>query len=71
MEQLNKVASITLSFWIMKIIATTLGETMGDFLSMTLSLGYVTGIAITSLFFVIILFWQLSQHKYVPAIVLD
>lgn len=52
----------------MKIIATTLGETMGDFLSMTLSLGYVTGIAITSLFFVIILFWQLSQHRYVPAI---
>ncbi len=42
MEKLNKVARTTLIFWLMKIIATTLGETLGDFLSMTLELGYTT-----------------------------
>jgi uncharacterized membrane-anchored protein len=50
MLQLNKVAKITLIFWLMKIVATTLGETLGDFISMTLNLGYVAGIAITLFF---------------------
>ena len=36
----NRVAKITLAFWIMKICATTLGETAGDLLSMTLAVGY-------------------------------
>lgn len=36
----NKVAQVTLPFWIMKICATTVGETGGDLLSMTLSVGY-------------------------------
>jgi len=34
---LNKVAEITLVFWLMKIVATTLGETLGDFISITLN----------------------------------
>ncbi|MFZ0693666.1 MAG: hypothetical protein WAN51_05885, partial [Alphaproteobacteria bacterium] len=36
----NKVASVTFAFWIMKICATTVGETGGDLLSMTLNVGY-------------------------------
>ncbi|HEX2842616.1 hypothetical protein [Hyphomicrobium sp.] len=36
----SKVPEITLAFWLMKILATTLGETAGDFISMTLNLGY-------------------------------
>ena len=67
-EQLNKVAKITLIFWLMKIVATTLGETLGDFISMTLNLGYTIGIAITLVFFFIMLFTQLSVKKYVPVI---
>ena len=67
-EQLNKVAKITLLFWLMKIVATTLGETLGDFLSMTLNLGYTVGIAITLGFFLLVLFTQLSVKKYIPAI---
>ncbi|MEH6406045.1 MAG: hypothetical protein V7767_02100 [Leeuwenhoekiella sp.] len=66
MKTFNKVAEITLLFWIMKIIATTLGETMGDFLSMTLNLGYLTGIAITFTFFVIVLLVQLASKSYIP-----
>lgn len=64
----NKVAEITLIFWLMKIVATTLGETLGDFISMTLNLGYTIGIAITFAFFFIVLFTQLSCKKYVPTV---
>jgi len=67
-EQLNKVAKITLIFWFMKIVATTLGETFGDFLSMTLNLGYTIGIAITLAFFLVVLLIQLSVRKYMPII---
>jgi uncharacterized membrane-anchored protein len=65
-KTLNKIAEITLLFWLMKIVATTLGETLGDFISMTLNLGYSTGIAITAVFFVIVLYLQLMAKKYNP-----
>lgn len=66
--KINKVAEITLLFWLMKIVATTLGETLGDFISMTLNLGYVVGIAITATLFLAILFTQLKVKKYMPVI---
>ena len=66
MEKFNKVAEITLIFWLMKIVATTLGETLGDYLSMTLNLGYLTGILITLVFFLVVLSIQLFTKKYVP-----
>ena len=62
----NKVAEITLLFWLMKIIATTLGETLGDFIAQTLNLGYLVGIGITFLFFILVLTIQLSAKKYIP-----
>lgn len=65
-HQLNKVAKITGLFWIMKIIATTLGETLGDFLSMTLNLGYLLGIGITFIFFFTTVLIQLKVSKYIP-----
>lgn len=68
MEKLNKVAKITLIFWLMKIVATTLGETLGDFISMTLNLGYTIGIGITLVFFTVVLLAQLTVKKYVPVI---
>ena len=68
MKTLNKVARITLIFWLMKIVATTLGETLGDYISMTLNLGYTVGIGITLLFFIIVLSAQLAVKKYIPVI---
>lgn len=65
---LNKVARITLLFWIMKIIATTLGETLGDLLAQTLQLGYAVGLGITSAFFIIVLTLQLRAKKYKPVL---
>ncbi|OAD90390.1 hypothetical protein A7A78_05575 [Aequorivita soesokkakensis] len=66
MKNINKVAEITLIFWLMKIIATTLGETLGDFLSMTLNLGYAVGIGITAAFFLTVLLIQLYSKRYIP-----
>ena len=65
-KTLNKVAEITALFWLMKIIATTLGETLGDFIAQTLGLGYSVGILITFTFFLIALGIQLYSKKYVP-----
>jgi len=65
-QTLNKVAEITALFWLVKIIATTLGETLGDFIAQTLGLGYTVGILITFAFFLIVLGIQLYSKKYVP-----
>ncbi len=65
-KYINKIAEITLLFWLMKIVATTLGETLGDFISMTLNLGYSTGIAITLFFFIALLYTQLKTSNYKP-----
>jgi uncharacterized membrane-anchored protein len=66
MERVNKVAAITLLFWVMKIIATTLGETLGDFFSMTLNFGYLTTLVAMFIFFILALVIQLSVKKYIP-----
>ncbi|MGG8497530.1 COG4705 family protein [Tenacibaculum sp. TC6] len=63
---LNKVAQITLLFWLMKIVATTLGETFGDFISMTLNFGYLISLGITAVVFAILLVIQLNSKKYIP-----
>ncbi|WP_339920863.1 hypothetical protein [uncultured Flavobacterium sp.] len=66
MERINKVAQITLLFWLMKIIATTLGETLGDYIAQTLNLGYTIALVVTLIFFVIVLSIQLFTKKYIP-----
>ena len=64
----NKVAQITLAFWVMKILATTLGETAGDFISMTLNLGYYIGLGITFAILVIVLWVQISAKSLKPGL---
>ncbi|PSL25333.1 COG4705 family protein [Chitinophaga ginsengisoli] len=65
---LNKVARITLLFWILKILATTLGEVLGDFFSMSLNIGYIYSLLITFVLFILVLVWQLRQEKFHAAI---
>jgi len=65
---MNKLPAITLSFWIMKICATTLGETAGDLLSMTMNVGYAISSAILLSFFFATLVVQLSTKKFHPLI---
>ena len=62
----NKVPAVTLAFWIIKISATTLGETGGDALSMTLNLGYAVSTIIFFGIFVAVLAGQVSAKSYYP-----
>lgn len=64
----SKVAVVTFSFWVMKIAATTLGETSGDLLSMTLNLGYAVSSAILVAAFVALLAAQLSVRRFHPVL---
>jgi uncharacterized membrane-anchored protein len=61
---LSKVPMVTLGFWIVKIFATTVGETGGDALSMTLGLGYLVSTLIFLGFFAITLGAQLAAKRY-------
>lgn len=63
---MNKVAQVTIYFWIMKICATTLGETAGDLLSMTLNVGYGISTIILLSLFLITLVTQLLASKFHP-----
>ena len=65
---MNKIAQITLVFWIMKISATTLGETAGDLLAQTLGVGYAVSTLIFFSIFLITLVAQLSSRRYIPAL---
>jgi uncharacterized membrane-anchored protein len=65
---MNKVAQVTFSFWVMKICATTLGETAGDLLSMTMNVGYaISSIILLSAFF-ISLIAQLRTKRFHPVL---
>jgi uncharacterized membrane-anchored protein len=68
LENVNKVAEITIFFWIMKICATVLGETAGDQLSMTMHLGYSTSGIILIGFFLITLAAQLKSAHFHPVL---
>lgn len=65
-DSMNKVAQVTLVFWIMKICATTLGETGGDLLSMTLNLGYAISTAVFFGIFLVTLIAQVTSKSYHP-----
>jgi uncharacterized membrane-anchored protein len=64
--KLNKVPELTLVFWIIKICATTLGETGGDAVTMTMHLGYAVGSAIFLAFFVVIALAQITAKSFHP-----
>ena len=63
---MNKLPQITAFFWIMKICATTLGETAGDLLSMTLNVGYAVSSLILIAVFLATLTTQLISKSYNP-----
>jgi uncharacterized membrane-anchored protein len=65
-EALSKVPRVTLAFWVVKIFATTLGETGGDALSMQLNLGYAVSTLIFLAFFFVTLTAQVASKHYHP-----
>lgn len=63
---MNKLPQITICFWIMKICATTLGETAGDLLSMTMNVGYAVSTIILFSVFLVTFAAQLLSKRYHP-----
>jgi uncharacterized membrane-anchored protein len=63
---LSKVPEVTLLFWVIKIAATTLGETGGDAVSMSMNLGYLIGTLIFSVVFLAAVFAQIKAKTFHP-----
>ena len=64
----SKVPEVTLLFWILKIVATTLGETAGDAVSMSMNLGYLLGTAIFGAIFLVAVVAQIRARRFRPAL---
>ena len=64
----SKVPEVTLIFWIIKILATTLGETGGDAVSMSMNLGYLTGSLIFIGIFIVAVIAQIAAKAFHPAL---
>jgi uncharacterized membrane-anchored protein len=62
----SKVPAVTLLFWVLKILATTLGETAGDTLSMTLGLGYLAATGIFAAIFMAAVAVQIAARRFHP-----
>lgn len=65
-ESLSKVPEVTLGFWLIKIAATTLGETGGDAVSMSMNLGYLLSTGIFAVIFTIAVLTQIKARKFHP-----
>jgi uncharacterized membrane-anchored protein len=63
---LSKVPAVTLIFWVIKILATTLGETGGDTVTMTMNLGYLAGTIIFLSALVVLAGFQIAAKKFHP-----
>src|ERR1700732_3369927 len=63
---LSKVPEVTLGFWILKIAATTLGETGGDTVTMTLKWGYLAGTALFVCILIALVAWQIAAKRFHP-----
>jgi uncharacterized membrane-anchored protein len=64
--ELSKVAAVTITFWIIKILCTTLGETGGDAVTMSMNLGYAVGTSIFAVIFLVAVIAQVYAKKFHP-----
>lgn len=67
-DALAKVPQVTLTFWLIKIVATTLGETGGDWVTMSLNLGYLVGTAIFAVIFLGLVAAQVRAKEFHPSL---
>ncbi|HYM93809.1 MAG TPA: hypothetical protein VET23_06705 [Chitinophagaceae bacterium] len=67
-QMLNKVPEVTLYFWIIKILCTTVGETAADFLNEKFNLGLTGTSLVMGAVLLIILFFQFKARKYIPSV---
>jgi len=67
-DVLAKVPQVTLGFWLIKVLATTLGETGGDAVSMSMHLGYLAGTGIFAAVFLVAVIAQIRAERFHPVI---
>lgn len=67
-QTLSKVPEVVFGFWVIKIAATTLGETGGDWVSMSLNLGYLVGSAIFAVIFIALVWGQVKAERFRPVL---
>ena len=65
-QALSKVPAVTLGFWVIKILATTLGETGGDTVTMTLDWGYLAGVTLFGVVLMALVVAQISVKRFYP-----
>jgi uncharacterized membrane-anchored protein len=65
---LNKVPEVTAIFWIIKVLATTVGETFADFLNVNLNLGLTITSVVMAALLVVVLFFQFRAQRYLPSV---
>src|SRR5262249_46367687 len=65
-KALSKVPAVTLVFWLIKILATTLGETGGDAVTMSMNLGYAVGTLIFLVLFIVAVVAQVRASAFHP-----
>ncbi|MEA2251870.1 MAG: hypothetical protein QOC78_2203 [Solirubrobacteraceae bacterium] len=65
---LNKVPEVTIYFWLIKVLCTTVGETAADYLNTNLNMGLTNTTYIMGSLLLVVLFFQFKARKYVPSI---
>lgn len=65
-DLISKVPAVTLGFWVIKILATTLGETAGDTVTMTMKLGYLAGTGIFMTLLAVLVWRQIAAKRFHP-----
>jgi len=65
---LNKVPEVTLIFWLIKVLCTTVGETAADFLNVNLKLGLTGTSYVMGALLILVLFFQFKARKYIPGL---
>jgi uncharacterized membrane-anchored protein len=67
-SMLNKVPAVTIIFWLIKTLATTVGETAADYLNMSLKFGLLATSGLMAVLLVIALAVQLWTRRYIPVV---
>ena len=67
-QMLNKVPEVTIYFWVIKVLCTTVGETAADYLNATLHFGLTGTSLVMGVLLLVVLFFQFKAKKYVPSI---
>jgi uncharacterized membrane-anchored protein len=67
-QALSKVPAVTLGFWMIKVLATTLGETGGDAVTMTLNWGYLAGVALFAVALLALVAAQIAAKRFHPVL---